>query len=141
MKYCPKHYTPEGSNVDRCNGGDFGIPCPEMVEEDATKTVNLKCGPCDLHVIVPVPDLVSGKAQRELPRCSRDECACVVLPAEGEADSPTAQDYFNRAQRAEQELEEVKAGMAEAIEAGVKAAAKAKATKAAKAKAEDTPTE
>lgn len=107
MKYCPTHYTPEGSSVDRCNGADFGIPCPPMVEEDPTKTVNIKCGPCDLNVIVPVGDLMSGKAKKELPRCSRDECACMIVQPEAVDPMPVA------------------------IEKGVQAGAKAKAAKAA----------
>jgi len=80
MKYCPTCYLPE-SELDTCNRSDFGIPCPAPVEENPAKTVTLKCGPCEFTRVVPLSDLLSGKAKGELPKCHRDECACEVVPA------------------------------------------------------------
>jgi hypothetical protein len=79
MKYCPTCYLPE-NELDTCSRPDFGMSCVTPVEEDPSKTVAIKCGPCEFTRVVPISDLLSGKAKNELPKCHRDECACEVIP-------------------------------------------------------------
>lgn len=88
LQYNPKTYGIIGADT-RDVDADFGIPSPAPVDMDPERDVQLYCGPCDLSVIVPVGDLLSGKAQRELPKCSRDVCACKIVAQETAASTDT----------------------------------------------------
>lgn len=78
-KYCPRCLRTEG-DVDECVNKDFpGHDCPPLVEAEAGKDVPIKCGPCGFTRIVPVKDLLSGRARANLPTCRRDSCAAQIV--------------------------------------------------------------
>lgn len=74
MKYCPTCYR-AGPQMDDCPNKSFpDMPCPEPATENPEKDVSLSCGPCGFARVVPLKDLLSGKAKHQLPRCTRDTC-------------------------------------------------------------------
>jgi hypothetical protein len=82
MNYCPRCLRTE-AELDACPNEDFpGMKCPDPVAEDPTKDITIACGPCDFTRVVPVRELISGKAKNKLPACRRDDCACVVVAPE-----------------------------------------------------------
>lgn len=76
MKYCPTCYR-AGPQMDECPNIGSVIPCPEPRNEDPAVDVALSCGPCGFSRIIPLKDLLSGKAKNQLPHCTRDNCGVV----------------------------------------------------------------
>lgn len=75
-KYCPKCYLSE-ADLGKC--GNFALGCPEPLAIDPEKVVELKCGPCDKRLSIPIGDLLKRRFAG-LERCTLDECAAVILP-------------------------------------------------------------
>lgn len=75
VKHCPRCYRAE-EDMGTCGNFAMGCPRPAVIPEE--QAVEVSCGPCRFHRIIPVGAIMHNKGRPD-GSCVSDRCKATVL--------------------------------------------------------------